>query len=324
MKLYIMLTMDIHPIGGMQLYTAGKAAFLEKNGWKVVVLYPGFNDKTCAVSALNKYTVGGNLLLNNRPAQLSVRLRCMVLKKICRLFNEVDKEKDQIYIESQSEVTALWGELIAEKLNARHICFNCNELFRGPKKYYEENMEFLKFKYERRELLGLHADALKKIFDGYMDVSCSTEFLFDAVEPGPIQDVKSEFVDCMETGDWCIAYVGRAEKTYVSNIIKGVAAFAAKFSEKKIIFVMIGNADKRKRLIQETMGNLSNLKVELPGDMVPIPRSLYKKLDAVIAGAVCAEISAREGVPTIVADCENHLACGVLGRSEERRVGKEC
>ena len=38
MKLYIIITLDIHPIGGMQLYTAGKAAFLEKNGWKVVVL----------------------------------------------------------------------------------------------------------------------------------------------------------------------------------------------------------------------------------------------------------------------------------------------
>lgn len=313
MKLYIMLTMDIHPIGGMQLYTAGKAAFLEKKGWKAVVLYPGFNDKTCAVPALNKYTAGGNLLLNNRPAQLSARLRRMVLKKICRLFPKVDKTKDQIYVESQSEVTALWGEMIAERLNAKHICFNCNELFRGPKKYYEENMEFLKFKYERRELLGLHTDTLKKIFDGFMDVPCGTEFLFDAVEPGPIQNVKSDFVDRMEAGDWRIAYVGRAEKTYVLNIIKGVAAFAAKYPEKKIIFVMVGNADSRKPLIQKTMGNLSNLKVKLPGDMVPIPRSLYKKLDVVIAGAVCAEISAREGVPTIVADCENHLACGVLG-----------
>ena len=50
-----------------------------------------------------------------------------------------------IYIESQSEVTALWGELLAEKLRARHVCFNCNELFRGPKKYYEENINFIRF-----------------------------------------------------------------------------------------------------------------------------------------------------------------------------------
>lgn len=313
MKLYIIITLDIHPIGGMQLYTAGKAAFLEKKGWKVVVLYPGSNDRNCAVASLNQYTRGGNLLLDNRPAQLPAQLRCAVLKKICGLFKDVDIKKALIYIESQSEVTALWGELLAERLMARHICFNCNELFRGPKKYYEENIEYLKFKYDRRELLGLHTDTLKKIFDGYMDIPCSTEFLFDAVEPGPIQDIQSEFVERLQNCDWRIAYIGRAEKTYVANIIKGVSAFAKKFPAKKIRFVMVGNADARKSLIQETMGNLSNLETELPGDMVPIPRSLYSKVDVVIAGAVCAEISAREGVPTIVADCENFQACGVLG-----------
>ena len=49
--------------------------------------------------------------------------------------------------------------------------------------------------------------------------------------------------------------------------------------------------------------------------MVPIPRALYDKVDVVIAGAVCAEASARCGVPTIVADCENYNANGVLGYS---------
>lgn len=313
MKLYIIITLDIHPIGGMQLYTAGKAAFLEKNGWKVVVLYPGSNDKSCAVSSLNKYTAGGNLLLDHRPAQLSGRLQHAVLKKICRLWRDINTDQDLIYIESQSEVTALWGELLAEKLRARHVCFNCNELFRGPKKYYEENIEFFRFKYDRKELLGLPKDTLQKIFDGYMEVPCDDTFLFDAVEPGPIQDVRNEFVEDLAICDWNIAYVGRAEKGYVSNIIKGVADFAEKYSEKRIGFIMVGNAEERKEQIQEVLERCSNLNIELPGDMVPIPRDLYRKLDVVIAGAVCAEISAREGVPTIVADCENHWACGVLG-----------
>ena len=49
------------------------------------------------------------------------------------------------------------------------------------------------------------------------------------------------------------------------------------------------------------------------GDLVPIPKCIYKKIDCMIAGAICAEISAREGIPTIVADCENYLANGILG-----------
>ena len=54
MKLYIIFTLDIHPIGGMQLYTAGKADYLKRNGWEVVVFYPGSNDENCAVTSLNR------------------------------------------------------------------------------------------------------------------------------------------------------------------------------------------------------------------------------------------------------------------------------
>ena len=43
MKRYIFLTANIHPIGGMQNYVAGKAAYLEKNGWKVTVFFWGDN-----------------------------------------------------------------------------------------------------------------------------------------------------------------------------------------------------------------------------------------------------------------------------------------
>lgn len=312
-KLYIIFTVNIQPIGGMQLYTAGKAAFLEKMGWKVVVFYPGKNEKNCAVSSLNKYTEGGNLIFDYQPAELSKSIRNSIYRKMQKYFQKVNIDTDTIYIESQSEITALWGEFFAKKLNAKHICFNCNEIFRGPKKHYEENIDFMKFKYKRKELLGLHTDTQKKIFEGYMDVPCDTRYLFDAVEPGPIQDVESDFVNKISECDWSIAYIGRAGKDYVENIVEGVSAFAKKYSEKNIQFIMVGNAECRNQIIQEKLMNISNLTVILPGDLVPIPRKLFEKIDVVIAGAVCAEISAREKVPTIVADCENHLACGVLG-----------
>lgn len=313
MKLYIIFTLDIHPIGGMQLYTAGKADYLKRNGWEVVVFYPGSNDENCAVTSLNRYVEGGNLLLDYRPAQLPKNLLKGVCQQMKKCLPEGYTQAECIYVETQSDVTALWGELLAKRIGARHICFNCNELFRGVKKYYEENIEFFKFKYARRELLGLHTDTLQKIFDGYMTVPCDSEFLFDAVEPGPIQDVNSEFVNQLPKYDWTIVYIGRAEKRYVENIIEGVSEFAQLHSDKEIQFIMVGNADCRRNLIAEKLDKFSNLHVELAGDMVPIPKSLYKKTDVVIAGAVCAEISARESVPTIVADCENYLSCGVLG-----------
>lgn len=313
MKLYIIFTADIHPIGGMQLYTAGKAGYLEKNGWKVVIFSTGVATGMCAVSSLNQYIKGGNMIFEYQPAQLSEKFCDSVCRRMLGLLPTVDIQKDIVYIETHSEVLALWGELLAEKIHAQHVCFNCNEIFRGKGKHYVENMEYLKFKYRRRELLGLHTDTLKKIFDGYMEVPCDSTFLFDAVEPDPVQDVESDFVAHLTRLDWNIVYIGRANKGYVENIIDGVAAFARKHPEKKIQFVMVGDAGCRQRQIREKLLKIQNLKTTLPGDLVPIPRKLYEKTDVVIAGAVCAEISAREHVPTIVADCENHLACGVLG-----------
>ncbi|HBN56210.1 MAG TPA: hypothetical protein DD414_05500 [Lachnospiraceae bacterium] len=315
MKLYIIFTADIHPIGGMQLYTAGKAGYLEKHGWKVVIFSTGVAGGTCAVSSLNPYVKGGNMIFEYQPAQLPERFCDSVCRMMLSLLPASDLQKDTVYIETHSEVLALWGELLAGRLGARHICFNCNEIFRGKGKHYVENMEYLKFKYHRKELLGLHTDTLKKIFDGYMEVPCDSTFLFDAVEPDPVQDVESDFVAHLTRLDWNIVYIGRANKGYVGNIIDGVAAFARKHPDKKIQFVMVGDAGCRQRQIREKLLKIQNLKTTLPGDLVPIPRKLYEKTDVVIAGAVCAEISAREHVPTIVADCENHLACGVLGHT---------
>lgn len=311
MKKYVMLTADLHPIGGMQLYTAGKARFLKERGWDVYVLYSGTNEKNCAIDYLNEYTDGAFFCLAYRPAQLEKKTLSYVLNKIEKLIGA--STSDVVFIESQAEVLALWGELIAEKINGQHICFNCNEQFRGPKKYYEENIKFFMFKYQRRELLGLHADTNKKLFDGYMNVPCSNEFVFDAVEPGPIQDVKNIPTEKLEKFDFNIAYLGRIIKGYVPNILEGVYQFANKYQEKSIQFIIIGDATDRKEEIDKLFNRIHNVKVTYMGDMVPIPRAIFKKIDAMIAGAVCAEISAREGVPTIVADCENYLANGILG-----------
>ena len=144
-----------------------------------MVFYPGSNDENCAVTSLNRYVEGGNLLLDYRPAQLPKYLQNGVYHQMKKCLPEDYEQAECIYVETQSDVTALWGEFLAKRISARHICFNCNELFRGVKKYYEENIEFFKFKYARRELLGLHTDTLQKIFDGYMTVPCDSEFLFD-------------------------------------------------------------------------------------------------------------------------------------------------
>ncbi len=82
MKRYIFLTANIHPIGGMQNYVAGKAAYLEKNGWKVTAFFWGDNKGTCAMTSMNKYLSGGMTELGMPPGEWPRRIREQVLNRM--------------------------------------------------------------------------------------------------------------------------------------------------------------------------------------------------------------------------------------------------
>lgn len=311
MKYYFIFTQEIHSVGGMQLYTAGKAKFLEDRGWVTIVIHPDFGLHGCAYSYLDRYTKYAFPVVEIPPVAYGKNSIEKILNQFVKGMRFTDE--DVIYIESHYDIAALWAELLAEKLNAKHICFNCNEIFRGGHKIYEYTLDYFWFKYERHELLGLRPDTVCKIFQDYKDIEPDISTLFDAVEPNPIQDVYDSRIEMIKDADYTIMYLGRIVKGYVPGIIEGVAQFAKKHSDKQVQFCIVGDPTERKDYITNTLLGIDNLILVLLGDMVPIPRELYNHVDVVIAGAVCAEISARCGVPTIVADCENYLANGVLG-----------
>lgn len=312
MKKYILLTANIIPIGGMQLYSYGKSEFLRKNNWDVKIIYDGDQYSRCDIDGLNKYRDGAFPIVSFRPMDLPTNIMRHALDRMISYVGNVN-ENETVLVESQSDTLAYWGELLAEKLRGYHICFNCNELFRGNNKSYDIYHEFFYFKYKRKELLGLHNDTLKKVFDGYYDVECDNTFVFDALEPDPIQNVNEGIADNIKKCDFNIAFLGRTSKGYFDEVIKGIKEFATKYNDSSINLIVIGDATAKKQFLESTFEESDNVHLSLLGNLVPIPRAIYKKIDLMIAGAVCAEISAREGVPTVVADCENYKANGVLG-----------
>lgn len=60
-KIYVFFTAAIIPIGGMQMYTAGKAKYLEKLGWKVYIFVPESKYNVPIIPTVDKYLkIGGN------------------------------------------------------------------------------------------------------------------------------------------------------------------------------------------------------------------------------------------------------------------------
>lgn len=310
MKNYIILTVDIHPIGGMQLYVSGKAKYLEKNGWRVNIFFDSYEQDLCKDMELNKYLDGNIPELELSPAEFPKFLINRVLKKMVQKIGETG---DEIIIESQSSSYALWGELLAKKLKAKHFCFLCNEEFRSPEKYYDRYIDFFDFKHKRRELAGIHQNSCALLFEGYKDVSPSEALSFTAKAKEPVQDVLDHRLDAIKQADYTICYIGRINKGYVPNILDGVCEFAKEHRDNLVQMVFVGDVTPRMDLIREKINDIPNLRTCLLGDLVPIPRELFSRIDVVIAGSGCALCSAREGIATIVADAQNYKSNGILG-----------
>lgn len=308
---YIIFTANIHPIGGMQTYVAGKAKFLEAGGWKVTVFFSGRNNNGgCAVKSLEKYKAGWFPEISIPPGNWPAFMRKAALREMCKQIGDTD---GRIVIESQASAYALWGELLAKEIGAKHFCFLCNETFRGKDRFYEEYLDFFDFKYGRRELAGISGTSLSRLFDGYQYVPPEENVTFTAAYEGPVQDVENDAVNRIERADWNICYIGRIEKGYVPKIIEGVRDFSRAHLDKTIQFIFVGDEKKRLELISQTFAGAENVKLTFLGGCVPIPRALYSKVDVVIAGSGCAVYSAREKALTILADSKDFTTNGVLG-----------
>lgn len=310
-KLYVILTVDIHPIGGNQLYTAGQAKYMESIGWDVIILFPGKPFGKCKIKYLEKYLSGGfQLLWDVCPDQLDKDEIYNVYERIINKMYINTDIYNEILIASQNQKLALWGESFANIIKAKHFCFITTEIYRGKDTCFEEYMDFYVFKYLRKELLALD---VKKLFDGYLEIDEKEIVIPDYCEGEVVQDVFDETIRDIRKEDWNIAYIGRSEKKYVLSVIREVSLFAKKHKEQKIQFIMVGDANCRLESLNKYLFCVPNVHVLLLGDLIPIPRELFSITDVIIAGSGSAIYSAIEGVPTIVVDADNCLSNGILG-----------
>ena len=325
-KMYIFVTYDIREVGGTQMYTAGKTNYLQKRGWQVYVFTEDARNGKSIIPSLTQYLQagGGMSFLGTPPYKFKKYEQEFCLNDMMQRLNLVFGEEYDIIIESHSANFAYWAELLAAKIGARHIFFCCNEVYRStptmPDRTYGDNLDFFYFKWKRNEIVA-GEKSLRKLFNGYKNV---TEILVKNPktirEMDAIQDVAFP-IEKIEKLDWNICHFGRVEKDYVPFVIEGIGELARRYPEKKINFIMIGNADSRKSLLEKTFGNLPNVLVTPLGDMVPVPRILFSKVDVVCAISQSARFTANEGVLTIVGNVDNpERTPGVLGYDTDLQV----
>lgn len=308
-KLYIFLTYNIARVGGIETYVAGKTAYLKENGWAVKVLYHGFHHVKSLYENLDEFEDGAFPEFTCPPFQMSRKSVVRSLDRMVRYIGDCSGY-DTVYMESHDDRLSQWGELIAERIGAKHLIILLNERYRGADRYYADKIDFYNFKHERGEVRG--DVTLARLFEGFREITEADYRPFHFNE-SPVADVRCPAVEALKKADWNICYIGRFIKPYVPAILQGVKRFAAQHSDRQIQLLIVGDTSARGTLAQDTFTDSENVSVVELGNLIPIPRSLYRKVDVVIAGSGSARCSAQEGALTIIADPDLCKATGLLG-----------
>ncbi len=323
MKKYVFFTSDIFPVGGIQIYLSGKIKFLEKKGWKVYVLFNTFHKGNCVFPKLNEFQNGKFECLSFLPGELG---EIVINHNLKKMLTHIDfSNNDTVLIESHYDVAAIWAELFAEKTKGKHVCFCCNEVFRGPNKFYEKYIDFFKFKYDRNELLGISSESMQKLFYGkFNNIPIDDSHVFIAASDNPIQEVENKVVNEIKRKDFNLCYIGRANKPSFFPILDGVKRFCE--NKQSINFQLIVVADisiVEVEKIEKLFKGIENVNIIFTGTLSPVPKKLFELIDVTIASSGCAIMSANEGIPTVLIDANDYKSNGLLGYDTENFLYRE-
>ena len=312
--LYIFFTADIRKVGGMQMYVLGLAELLEKKGAHIAVIHGGRNTGAYEIPLLSKYSAFGNELLNVEPTAFNNKEIDKIVQYTIQYLGVEIGDYDDIYIESHADILALWAELFAERLGGKHVMLTLNEVYSREKTRYYEYRDFFWHLYKQKRLIGT---GVYKLFAN-TEYTPNCDYECWAVEKEPIDDIECQEVESIERSEWNIAYIGRGNKQYVPTILEEIRVYADKHKEVKITFTFVGDASGCSDLIEKHIQRSENIRGIYLGNQVPIPKSLFKKIDVVIANSQTAYFCALEGVPVILVETTDNLSHGVLGYNGKR------
>jgi len=319
---YIMLVNGIIGMGGGQMYTNNKLSYMKKLGWEPYV-FSGMEGQI-VIPTLRKYDCLIKRLMIASPMIYSRRV---VNSLIDEIVNEIG-DFDEAVIESGSGHMALWGELLAKRLQCKHMVHLLDE--RPDVVVPKEYLDFYRFKLERRELSGIANTSLKILFRNSDEINEQNSYHLPSVCQNVVSDSEEGGdIEIPQTGI-TMGCIGRLGKRYVEAATAAFATVAKKHADKRFNVLFIGASDEKQheKRIRSILGVIPNVELLMPGFMYPIPQAILNKVDVFISSAGSAGVSYRNGRPTIAIDGRDNMAIGVLGytttnslyRSSEEKV----
>ncbi len=312
MKKYIFFASCIKNMGGAQMYLRNKCLYLQDQGWDVSLV--SAQKGKIYISELKRYNwfipeLGFNYYLFSR------RKRERIVNEIIEKF--IQKQYEDIVIESTCMSECTWGEVVAEKIGARHLCYILQE-YNAANSLTEQ--KFLRFKYDRHELAGIVEKSLQNLFASFYPIDAAKSYFLPAYCNNVVEDIDSEdlkSINCQDY-DYVVGCLSRLDKPFIIHALSDFINYAQSHSEKKFLLLMIGGSPEGsmfEKNIRKQFENVKNVTLYITGYLFPVPSQLLDICDAFFTSAGSSWVCMRSGVPTISYDGNDFRPIGILGRT---------
>lgn len=304
MKKYVFLTQSISGITGNQRYVNNKCKLLRENGWEVIVLWD-YNISPVQLEHVKCFDseVYIHHELKFYPVWFSERGRNKVLGRLVAVIGDAE----QIVIESNKLELGAWGELLAKKLQCKHINFVTTEkkIIRN-----KETFDYCYAKLMKNEFFTINEAAVKYLFSNFIEIDNPDNYYWSAMPGVEVEQYAFPIFDNLPKADFTITSFGR-RKGYFPYMLEELELFITQHSDKSFnLFFLGGISDEAE--IKAALSSKNAHVVIYPKEVKVVPQQIFMESDIVIASAGCAWLSAMNGGKTISMDVNRNQPLGML------------
>lgn len=313
-KNYVILTPSVGNLGGAQLYVLRRANYLINIGFDVKIIVSQHNSENFILE--EKFEKIPILYLDQlvKPVSFCSKDNIDSIIKAIRLFL---KTYINGIIETSSVHTAIWGELIADRLNLKHIVYLLSEQPAYNYSYYP-GFNFFEYKLNRSELFATTDQSLSLIFGRQINNNNFINVPFDPAElfERSIPSLTSFGID---DDSFVIGTVTRLEKPYLKGFIEGCVTLAKRNFQKKITLIVAGGSEdgnilgRLKETFNSNVLNIPNLHIVFTGYIAELGKDFFNLLDVFVGQGTASINAISQGCATLNMDPNTNQCSGIFG-----------
>lgn len=315
-KNYLILTYNVCNQGGAQLLVLRRAKYLKEKGYnvKIVVAYDNGN-----FLLKEEFTDFEIILIRDFINTLCLQPYSKITSKILEVSKKIDPQNEGIsYIESHTVPTCVWGEVLANKFQAKHMTYLLAEFLFSDLKFYYDRKILLK-KLRSRELFGVSASSIEIIF-GKKYKKYSDQYINVGFDRGELLELSLPLLNLnKEQNTFIIGTVTRLDKTYVEPLIEDSILLAKKYPSQKFLLLIAGsspNADRQQYLTDKYNANnlgVDNLTIRWTGYINKLGKDIFEFLDVFVGMGTASINSISQKCLTLNIDPFTDMCSGFFG-----------